>query len=565
MWQAGVLDGAEWFSLDARFMMRFRLAEKSAWSGHSAANETDDPLPITLVAVDDRALTAFGSWPWPKELQGQVIEEILRLKPAVLGIDVIYSNSDPRDDPAFARRLRSDVPVVLAAAERDDKLLFPRLEFLAPNVSVGHTLLPVDGDGVLRRLPVHMNTPHGMLTPFGWEVAERAAGSRVMPPSDSRGRFLINYRAQRRAGYAASSLVQSMSVVELFNEGALEKIEGRIVLFGVATPMSSGSNRVLTPLRSFGSLAEVVVHAAVVYSALNELFVTQPSANMILIFLVLVTVASGICAFTLKPVRGGIAGIIISIAAMAASGFVFVTGDMWVPLTPVFGSISLAVFVGMGYSHISLEREARRTRATFERYVSPEVASTLLASPDLADVQGGRRPVSVLFADIRGFTSFAENEKPETVVRLLNDYFELMTASVQDHRGMVDKYVGDGMMAIFGAPLPTDDHPKRAVAAGLDMLERMEKATLPLPISIGIHTGEALVGSVGPWKRQEYTAVGDVVNVAFRLQQSANPNCLLLSAETIAGLSGDISSRFRSLHPLKVKGRMQPVEVYETP
>src|SRR5690606_26654078 len=208
----------------------------------------------------------------------------------------------------------------------------------------------------------------------------------------------------------------------------------------------------------------------------------------------------------------------------------FTAAGAWVPVAPVSLTLIVTYAVGLWVTRQQAEREAQRIRETFRRYVAPEVVDILLEDPGIAETQGARREVTILFADVRGFTGYAEVERPEDVVLRLNRYLEIMTESVLLHGGMVDKFLGDGLMAVFGAPIPSEDHAEQAVRAGLHMLRRIElekKVTSGrrerLEIGVGIHTGEAIIGSVGSWRRQEYTAIGDAVNVASRLQELAPP------------------------------------------
>lgn len=212
------------------------------------------------------------------------------------------------------------------------------------------------------------------------------------------------------------------------------------------------------------------------------------------------------------------------------------------------------------------QQEEVRVKALLGRYVSHQVARQILAQGGLK-VGGERREITVLFADIRGFTAFAEKLPPERVVSLLNDYLAAMTEAVFKYDGTVDKFLGDGLMAIFGAPLDHPDDADRALACAKEMqlafkrlcAEWRQKGLPDLGLGIGINTGEAVVGSIGSSKRLDYTAIGDAVNTAHRLQSIALGGQVLLSAATRARV-GD--ALLESLGPTQVKGRRQAVEVF---
>jgi adenylate cyclase len=215
------------------------------------------------------------------------------------------------------------------------------------------------------------------------------------------------------------------------------------------------------------------------------------------------------------------------------------------------------------------QRQAREIQQIFGRYVHPAVVRQLLADPSAAHLGGETREISVVFADIRNFSQIAEQLAPDEVVRMLNHYLDHLTRAIWDEEGTLTMYIGDALMAIFNAPLPQPDHAARAMRAAWAMrlaLQQADSVTGQLharaQYGIGVHTGPALVGNIGaPGRMQNYTAIGDTVNIASRLQSSASANQILISAETCAacGRLADASP----LEPLAVKGRTQPLAVFQ--
>lgn len=215
------------------------------------------------------------------------------------------------------------------------------------------------------------------------------------------------------------------------------------------------------------------------------------------------------------------------------------------------------------------EAERHKARTALSRYVSKEVADEILAH-ETARPKAIRREVTVLFCDVRGFTSLSERLDPEAVVALLNDYFDAVVAPILDHGGMVDKYMGDGIMAVFGAPLAYPDHALRAFRAALDMRRALEWFNVrqrdrqgpELAIGIGLHTGECIVGDIGGRDRLDYTAIGDTVNTASRLESATKTvgADLLLSAATRRALPDDVETD--PPVAIEVKGKAEPLEVY---
>lgn len=227
-----------------------------------------------------------------------------------------------------------------------------------------------------------------------------------------------------------------------------------------------------------------------------------------------------------------------------------------------------AVTVETIKAHKRLARE-EVARANYSRFMPEYVVKQLLENPDSFKLGGINQVITVLFADIRGFTTFSEKESPEKVVGLLNRYFSAMSEIIFAHGGTLDKYIGDGLMALFGAPSATPDDATNALKTAVTMQKRIQQLNLelraegynPVKVGIGLHTGEATVGYIGSEQRSEYTAIGDTVNIAARLESNAKPGQILVS-ETTAKFGGD-NFTFTALEPLNVKNRVEPVSLFE--
>jgi adenylate cyclase len=201
--------------------------------------------------------------------------------------------------------------------------------------------------------------------------------------------------------------------------------------------------------------------------------------------------------------------------------------------------------------------------------VAREVVDELLRDPERLVLTGERREVTVLFCDLRGFTRLAENLKPEEVVHLLNDFYELMIEATFRHEGTLDKFLGDAVMAVFGAPVHHEDHSIRAIRTALAMqagikelsARRLRDGKQPLAAGIGVSTGEAVAGTVGTEERMEYTVIGESVNLAARLESVAKPTQILISPRTYESANGLVT--VRSLGTVRVKGKDDAVEAYE--
>jgi adenylate cyclase len=214
-------------------------------------------------------------------------------------------------------------------------------------------------------------------------------------------------------------------------------------------------------------------------------------------------------------------------------------------------------------------REKEMIKAAFTRYVAREVVDEILKHPEHHVLTGERREVTVLFCDIRGFTSLAERLKPEEVVLLLNEFYTLMIETTFKHDGTLDKFLGDGVMCVFGAPIAHPDHALRAVRTATAMQasvealsrRRVAEGKEPIAVGVGVSAGEVVAGTVGTEDRMEYTVVGDSVNLASRLMSNAKPGQILMSEPTFTKVRADVDAR--SMGSLRVKGKEEEIEVYE--
>jgi adenylate cyclase len=231
-------------------------------------------------------------------------------------------------------------------------------------------------------------------------------------------------------------------------------------------------------------------------------------------------------------------------------------------------SAEASIAVDNAITHSRLVRE-ELARAKYRRFMAPHVVDEILKNPDALNLGGTNSCVTMLFSDVRGFTTMSENLEPEKVVQVLNEYFADMTPLVFEHRGMLDKYMGDGLMALFGVPLQCEDAATNAVSAAIAMQRRMASVNRDLQtmgmseiaIGIGINTGTVTVGYIGSEERTDYTAIGDAVNLAARLEKQAKAGQIIISRST----RDAIGDRFpvRLAGEVTVKGKALPVQAYE--
>jgi adenylate cyclase len=273
----------------------------------------------------------------------------------------------------------------------------------------------------------------------------------------------------------------------------------------------------------------------------------------------------------LLPMRyGSVATALVAVAIFVLGGWLFARG-WWLSEIEPFLAIALASTGGLGWQYFVEGREKRQVKRLFSRYLSKDVYEQVLANPALAELGGARRTMTVLFSDVRGFTALSERGDPEALVLQLNEYFSRMVEIVFAHRGTLDKFVGDMVMALFGAPLEDEGHADHGVETAIAMVQGLDELNKKwaadgrptLGIGIGVNTGEMIAGTIGAEAVRSYTVIGDAVNLGARLE-SLNKDyksTIIISEFTVRSLKGRYN--LRPLGQVVVKGKSVPVEIFE--
>jgi adenylate cyclase len=544
-----------------------------------------EPDPrIVIVAVDDESLASIGSWPFPRSQHAHLIDSLSEQGAALIGYDVTFSEeSNPVEDEELAGAIdRAGNVVVAATATFTGKLGdVPRadgvLEPIAPVAGVAqvaHANVIPDPDGVVRALPPIVETPSGDLLPslslalLG--SAESLEGPVIFRPDGLQiGAALI---PTGRAHLMDVNFAEDFPVYSFVDarDGAVPQgaFEGKIVLVG-ATALGLGDVR-LTPLDKASGEPGVYVHANALNTLLTRAYLAHDSRPVILAWVFGLAL---VVALAVEFLRVSLSWIP---PAAAGAGYFFLAfarfdqGTVMNMVYPPIG-IGLAYIVALAIKYFGEERERRRVTRVFGRYVAQDVVDEVLSAPEsaLATLEGAARPLSVLFADLRGFTSASEQADPQDVVRALNAYLDAMVRAVNEELGTIDKFMGDCVMAFWGAPRPTEHHAERAVRAGIRMLDYIDEAvaagtTAGLNVAgcgVGIATGPAVVGNIGATDRLDYTVIGDTVNTASRLCGVAGAGQVVVTEACAAEL--DEGFRVVDLPPLAVKGKTLPLRVLQ--
>jgi adenylate cyclase len=470
--------------------------------------------------------------------------------------------------------------------------------------AIGHNFVVLDPDGPLRRSVPFIRAGGRWIPSLGVAAAIQALGvgpnqvrldreglwigDRLLPLVEQeipsyygelrRGRrALVNYRAGVSADEHGASTYREYAFYDLFYSeqqllgGQKPQIDpavfkDKIVMVGATAPALDDLFTVPFP----GKMPGAQVHAAVVDDILSR----RPLVPARWSVSAAVTIASGITLGMVAVALGPWAALGVAAAGSAALAValtaVFARGT-WVTLTEPLGAIALATLSGVTYQYMVEGREKRRVKQMFGRYVSRDVYEQLMQDPSLARLGGQRREMSVLFSDIRGFTTVSEAGAPEAIVGQLNEYFSRMVPLVFENRGTVDKFVGDMIMALFGAPLADPDHADHAVKTAIEMVAALRDMNATwiaagrsaLDIGVGINSGDMVAGNIGSESIMSYTVIGDNVNLGSRLE-SLNKNYgtrIIVSEATRSRLKGQYD--IRPLGPVTVKGKTRAVDIYE--
>ncbi|MGH7403878.1 MAG: CHASE2 domain-containing protein, partial [Candidatus Rokuibacteriota bacterium] len=389
-----------------------------------------------------------------------------------------------------------------------------------------------------------------------YRLAAKAGLAQGPPP---RGReIVINYQG----GPGAFPMVAYHRVVT--GEIPPEVFAGKIVLVGATTPTLH--DIFPTPFASKSSMPGVEIHAHTLETLLQGIPVRRAPRLLVAVLAVVAGAGAAMTATALRPLAAfGIIAVAV-VGYLAASHGAFVWGRYWVEVMPVPLALLITYAGTVAKNFTQEQREKRR----LSRFFSPAVVAEIVRHKDDAKLAATRRRMTVVFSDIRGFTSMSEKMPPEEVVTFLREYLTVMTEAVFTHGGTVDKYIGDAIMALYNVPFEAPDHARRAVRTALEFQERLQPLAErfaaryggTLACGVGIHTGDAVVGTIGSEQRLEYTAIGDTINLGSRLEGLTKEFSvpIIMSEATAAEVGGQFVTR--DLGEVMVKGKAIPVKIY---
>lgn len=575
--------------------LEHRLSD--AFVRSQAARLQPDP-DIVIVDIDDASLARlqddYGRWPWPRAIYAEMLPGLLAQQPAAVVFDLSFAERDidrPDSDAALVEALRGQARVYVpslrlppkndargvllsdfgppmgarrgASASDDARAMLQPPLVLPPEAwRTGLMNFQDETDGVGRAYLLRMDVR-------GWEFPSLPARVAAdlgwkLPGGES---LLLHWRGSAEAGYRHISFADlHADLMRRERQRPAEEFRGRIVIIGSAA--SALHDLRVTPLDNRYPGVEILATA---FDNLKNGRSMQRPPAWAAPALALLLIALLWLAFRL---RGHALAVGMGFAAVTAAllwGAYAAVPRLW--LLPVLLPLvfAWAFYFAAALLEYLRERRARRQAVQmFGRFLNPVVVNKLMERGETVEsLSGKHHQLSVLFSDIRGFTSLSETRPPQEIVELLNRYFSKQVAIVFKHGGTLDKFIGDCIMAFWGAPIPDERHAQNAVACALDMQkallefrEELGAAAADFDVGIGIHSGAAVVGFIGAEQKLEYTAIGDTVNLASRVEGLTKGVArILVSSDTVEACASQF--RFVSRGSFKVKGRAQEVQLYE--
>ncbi len=607
---AGMLEIVELKLLDARFLSGYRAERKDN--------------SVVIAAIDQSSLTYFQkqgqSWPWPREFYAALVRYLTKAGARVIAFDIEFSQPDfdrlnvdaIESDKAFAEALKENGRSLLAVylsesdsatsldtsvhgkhflrvtdAHRHAIPTYQSAEAPLPMFQEGSAKLGVvnfqsDRDGIARRVPLLCKLGEKYLPYFGLGCFLLSKGITNLDslleriPVANDGTFLLYWYGKGGPQgafkyYPIAALIASAIKVEQGEvpDIALDELRDKHVIIGAsAAGLLDFKPTPFTPLEPYPGME---IHATMLANLLNAHYLWQPPRWAEYLLAACLALVAAVSFFLSSRVS---VSVVLTLAwillYLAVAYLLFVFMRWWVPVAFPLTALALVFALSAVISYATEGSQKRELRKVFNRYLSPRVIDSIIANPDEVELGGKEIEATVFFSDIEGFTSISETLSPKELVRFLNEYFTVTSRIILDREAMVDKYIGDAIMAIFGAPIPKDLHAASACLTALEIQRQLrafyEKKSADLPhfqTRIGLNTGKMVIGNIGSEMHLDYTVIGDAVNLASRLEgvNKEYGTNIIISESTYQQAKDLIEAR--ELDYLRVKGKAIPIRIYE--
>jgi adenylate cyclase len=559
-------------------------------SSMTQPNNTNDK--VVIVAIDDNSLKELGKMSmWPRSYYAQLVDTLAQSRARLIVFDVLFSETSP-DDAEFASSMKAAGNVIIPIAKInvvnsivDDGNSSPGI-FLRPvpeladsAVALGHADVLAGQDGTVRDIDLIVKDGNEDMPALSLVAVARylrrpgtienlssdgvfSFAGRSIPVTNGND-MIVNYVTS--SNKARTTIFQTVSFVDVINGNVDSKFfDDKLAIVG--TTATGLGDSFWTPLGV--KLNGVEIHASAINTILSGNFVKQASQATTIAFILILCLLCGLIVLYFKPLLATLIVVIFGLAYIVVVAACFNGGLMLNPFYPLLGILSS--FVGMNIYNVAWERSQRNAvERIFGRYVSPSVSSRILTVLDRGELnlEGEEQEITVAFADIRGFTEIAHTIEARELVKILNKYLALIIQAVTKHQGIINKFNGDGVMAIWNAPTACKHHSLLAIKAALEAqngikeLQQKEPSLLKMNFGIGISTGIAVCGNLGCQDRLEYSAIGTTVNSASRITSAAPGGTVLINEETYQMVKDHI--KVKSLGEVTIKRETELYKLYE--
>ena len=534
---------------------------------------------FTILNITEEDVQLKGGYPFPRQDLASIHLELLNKGALGVGWVILF----PQQDRFGGDKIFSDVlnyaPSVLAMPEFDNgvypethgtvilgpdvdlpkaKGFLQNIKPLSESATQGAVSAPVDVDNLVRRLPLLQQTPDGWVAAFGTEVLKTLAGATTYQiKTNENGIEMI--RARGLPPISTDSLGRKWISWVDTKQTTLEEmdVEGTFVFVGVTAagvmPQLATPKGLLEPHKIQAALAESILIDS-----------PQIPDYRLFIELILLCISGLLVVFVINHFGITMGASLVStlILLMGGLGYYLISRGFLVDVT---WSMTCMTLLSLQQFYLRFREQYKlrqQIKKQFEHYLDPRQVKQLQDNPDLLNLGGERKYCTMLFTDVRGFTNLSEQLEPEEVTELMNKTLTIQANAVKKYGGMVDKYIGDAMMAIFNAPIDLDMHEDRAILTAIEIKEKMQEANLGIEIGIGINSGIVMLGNCGSEDRFDYTAIGSDVNLAARCESS----CKAVGKDIVIAknTAQETDIPLVKLEPIAMKGIAEPVEIYTT-
>ena len=542
---------------------------------------------IVIIGIDNKAQQEFGNYfNWDRSVVASALEVLAsdpNKLPAVVAIDALYGGrtEDIYDNQLVDAASKLDV-ITASSVEFDVVQTFgedgvtisryaavgytPPFELLRKVTTEGHINELLDTDGVMRHALLYVKprqnvTVYSMAYQAARKYAQKHGQQLELPETNSRGHFYIPYTATPHTYY------DDVSLADLINGDVNpDYYAGKIVLIG---PYAEGlADQWPVPISRGKQMYGVEIQANVIQCILDGNYKLETPYRPQLILLFLASFFVLLMVFQIPFLYSSIICVILAITHIFVCAAFYNLGYIWHPLW-LTGAMVLMLVTSIVVHYLSVAKQRKKVTSTLERYVAPNIVKELLREGTESLGLGGKLcDIAVLFVDVRGFTTMSENKDPRTIVSILNRYLAMTSSCIEQNEGTLDKFIGDATMAFWGAPLPQENAIYLASKTALEIVEGAEKLSkelkeeigVDLRVGVGVHFGPAVVGNMGSEKHMDYTAVGDTVNTASRLESNA-PGSTVYISRVVAEKLGEKAEVESLGAKVKLKGKAEGFEV----